>query len=157
MRWFLFLFTLGVVQTSWLGRLTFINFSVTFVMPCRFLRCCSYMRKAQVKFLICKWMHDPWKRIQIEIKPKTALNLWLWVSLLSKENPQLLPQLKHTHYTFPLDNQRASAWNITSLCLLSCLCTLLQTFDASMNVRGWISQFLTSSRTICRSDLWLYS
>ena len=116
---------LGFVQTTWVGRLTFINFSVTFVMSCRFLRCCSYMRKAQVKFLICKWMHDPWKRIQIEIKPKTALNLWIWVSLLSKENPQLLPQLKHTHYTFPLDNQRVSAWNITSLCRLSRLCTLL--------------------------------
>ena len=54
-------------------------------------------------------------------------------------------------------NQCASAWNITSLWLLSCLCTLLKTFDAFLNVGGWISQFLTSSRTISRPDLWLCS
>ena len=41
--------------------------------------------------------------------------------------------------TFLLDNQHASAWNITSLRLLSCLCILLKTFSASSNVRGWIS------------------
>jgi len=43
--------------------------------------------------------------------------------------------------TFPLDNQRALAWNITSLCLLSCLWTLRKPFDASLNVRRWIYQF----------------
>ena len=34
---------------------------------------------------------------QIQIKPKIALKITGYrVSLLSKENPQLLPQLKHT-------------------------------------------------------------
>ena len=46
-----------------------------------FLRCCSYMRKAQVNFLTCKWLHDPWQRIQIQIKPKIALKIsGFWVS-----------------------------------------------------------------------------
>ena len=68
--------------------------------------------------------------IHIQIKPKIALKTnGYWVSLLSKEN------------TFPLDNQRALAWNITSLCLLSCLCTLRKPFDASLNVRRWVYQF----------------
>jgi len=53
MRWSLFLIILGVVQTSWAGRSTFINFSVTCAVSCRFLRCCSYMRIEQVNFLIC--------------------------------------------------------------------------------------------------------
>jgi len=36
-------------------------------------------------------------RIQIQIKSKIALKIsGYWVSLLSKENLQLLPQLKHT-------------------------------------------------------------
>jgi len=69
-------------------------------VSCRFLRCCSYMRKAQVKFLIWKWLYDPWHRIQIQIKPKIALKIsGYWVSFLSKENPQPLPQLKHTALT----------------------------------------------------------
>jgi len=58
---FFFLFILDVVKTSWAGRLTFINFSVMCAVSCRFLRCCSYMRKAQVNFLICKRLHDPWQ------------------------------------------------------------------------------------------------
>ena len=40
-----FLFILGVVQTSWARKLTFIKFSVTCAVPCCFLRCFSYMRK----------------------------------------------------------------------------------------------------------------
>jgi len=44
------------------------------------------------------------------INPKIALkkSVDIKVSLLSKENPQLLSQLKHA-LTFPLDNQRATA------------------------------------------------
>jgi len=42
--------------------------------------------------------------------------------------------------TFLLDNQHASVWNIISLCLLSYLCTLLKTFNAFSNARGWIYQ-----------------
>jgi len=139
MRWF-FLFMPSDVQTSWAERLTFINFSVTCVVSRRFLRCCSYMRKAQVNFFRCKRLHDLWQRIQIQIKLKIALEIsGYWVSLLGKETRNSCHSWHTRSNTFPLDNQRASAWNITSLCLLSCLCTLLKTFDASLNVRGWIS------------------
>jgi len=34
-----------------------------------------------------------------------------------------------------------SASNITPLCLVLCLCTLLKMFDASLNVKGRMSQF----------------
>jgi len=44
------------------------------------------------------WMAArPMTEIHIQIKPKIALKTkGYWVSLLSKENPQLLPQIKHT-------------------------------------------------------------
>jgi len=63
----------------------------------RFLRCCCYMHIAQLNFFICKGLYDQWQRIQIQIKPKIALKIsGHWVSLLSKENTQFLPQLKNT-------------------------------------------------------------
>jgi len=61
-----FLFILIFVQTSWAGRLTFINFSVACIMSCRFLCCCRYMRKAQVNFLICKKLHNPWTEFRFK-------------------------------------------------------------------------------------------
>jgi len=154
MRLFLFLFILGVVQSSSAGRLTLINFNVTCAVSCRFLRCCSYMGKAQVNFLRRKWLDDPWQRTQIQIKPKLP---WKSVDIgypcWARKTRNSCHNWTACCNTFSLDNQRASAWNITSLCLLSCLCTLLKTYDASLNVRGWISHFLASSRTIPRHDV----
>ena len=114
--------------------------------------------KTQVNFLVHKQLHNPWQRTQIQIKPKIALKsvdieypCWAMKTRNSCHSWNTRPN------TFPLDNQRASAWNINLIfCLLSCLCTLLTTFDASLIVRGRISQLLTSSRTISRSDLRLY-
>jgi len=123
-------------QEGWLSLISVLRVSCLAV----FLRCCSYMRKAQVNFFRCKRLHDLWQRIQIQIKLKIALEIsGYWVSLLGKETRNSCHSWHTRSNTFPLDNQRASAWNITSLCLLSCLCTLLKTFDASLNVRGWIS------------------
>ena len=142
MSWFLFSFILGVAQTSWTGRLTFIYLSITFVVSCRFLRCFSYMRKTQVNFLTCKWLHDPWQRIRIQIKPKIALKFCGYgYPCWARKPATLTPVETQALALFLWNNQRASAWNITSLCLLSYFCPLLKTFDASLNLRGWISQF----------------
>ena len=139
-----FLFILGVVLTSRARRWAFINFSVTYAVSCLFLRSYRYMymRKAQVNFLICKWLNDPWQRIQIQISQKLP---WKLVDIGYPCWARKTPNSRHSWNTrsdtFPLNTQSASAWNITSLCLLSCLCTLLKTFDASLNVKTWISQF----------------
>jgi len=40
-------------------RSTFIEFFLLPAGPCRVLHYCCYMYTAQVKSLICKWLHDP--------------------------------------------------------------------------------------------------
>ena len=132
---------LSVIHTSRAKRLTFINFNVTCAVSCRFLRCCSYVRKSQVNFLICKWLNDPRQRTQIQISQKLP---WKLVDIgypcWARKTHNSCHSWNTPSNTFPMDIQRAFAWNITSLCLLLCLCTLLRTFDASLNVKRWVSQ-----------------
>jgi len=81
-----------------------------------------------------------------------------WVFLLSKENLQLLLQLKHLFLKFsPLDNHCTSAW-----CNL--IASASMSLRSSENIRCFIefeqmkfTIFMTSSRRISRPDRWLFS
>jgi len=80
--------------------------------------------KTQVNFLVRKQLHDPWQRTEIQIKPKIALkSVDIGYPCWARKTRNSCHSWNTRPNTFPLDNQRASAWNI-NLIFLSAIMSL---------------------------------